>query len=245
MSTIEPATQAPLSVTTASPRGRELNTGAARTIRMSHGWRISHQKQVRPISLGTRADPADGRITDLLETCRKVLGHRHNGLSKRRERSVDQPVGSDGAVLEDLELLLFGLWVLIDGKPGLASAPGKRVDEVVVFRSVAAAASILMNREAWKMRSDQTQLKRHPWSKQGRITLLEMRIAWQVLFDENFGETVFKSRMVTAARYLDGYLKQLALQRVTVPADMPKGRKLRSPQLQCVLAAIQLPAKRQ
>ena len=243
LSIIEPVTPNKPAPTTATVRQHGLSDSAIMRLQMRVARRVRNLQQVRPISLGSRADIADSRVADLFEICVKVLAQRLTNPTMRAGHSLDEPTGSDGKIHADLELLLFGLWLLIDGKPGMATAPGKQVDELMVFKTITAAASIMVRRSATAKLSQPEQHKKHLWLRQGRITTLEMRIISQVLFDENLKETVFKSRMVTAARFLDAYLAQLGEQRIAGTAAKSAGYKMRSPELKLVLAALR-PVKR-
>lgn len=189
----------------------------------------------RLLALGTTLEP-------ILDLNRRVLAHRAGPARVGTKSSIDNCIKADGEICSNFEFLLFGIWLVIDGKPGLAITPGLAADEETLLKTVAAAAAAVWRNEGLassKVSSHQKLTNKGP----GWITATKMRDRWHMMYDQELDQAMFRSRLKSAKRYLRAYLAQLKRPPTDTAIIEPKLLKVKSPHLARVLAAMTPAAK--
>jgi hypothetical protein len=184
-------------------------------------------------------------LQSIIDLNRWVVAHMPATTGSRpTPLSFDAPTDTEGDIKPQLEFVMFGTWLIIDGHPGLTAAPGPAADEQMVLRTVAAASALLH----WRARLF-SALKRNPGKGPGKsaapkvpsikVTAAQIRDHWDFMFDEQFDQAVFKSRLKSATRHLEGYLAHLATRPIIVVDESAVTRLPRSLHLEKVLSAMQ------
>jgi hypothetical protein len=124
---------------------------------------------------------------------------------------------SQGDIKPQLEFVMFGTWLMIDGHPGLTAAPGPAADEQMVLRTGKSAA---------------------PKVPSTKVTAAQIRDHWDFMYHEPLDQAVFKSRLKSAARHLEGYLAHLATPPIIMVTESAVTRLPRSLHLEKVLSAM-------
>jgi hypothetical protein len=145
----------------------------------------------------------------------------------------------------EAELVLFGHWLLLDGRPGLKTTPGKQPDHHEIMKCVAACLFGLKSRERRERNKDKpvraaptgVGKKRslpRPDSRTKDITKHDLRDWWTLMFDESRKASDFDAKLRSMPRLLRAYLSHLKSGTVT------HGSKTvtKSPGVQAVLQAI-------
>ncbi|RXV58024.1 hypothetical protein C6W92_17395 [Roseovarius sp. A46] len=143
------------------------------------------------------------------------------------------------------ELVLFGHWLLLEGRPGLQKTSGKTPDYKEILKCVAACLFGLRSRERRARNKDRlvragstdvvnrSSLPR-PNSRKQDITKHDLRDWWAQLFDESRKASDFDAKLKSMRRLLPAYLSHLKSGTVT------HGSKsvTKSPEIHAVLDAI-------
>lgn len=141
---------------------------------------------------------------------------------------IDDTVNSAGVIRDVVEVMLFGRWLLQDGKPGLALVRGKPADEMVVLKTVAVAAAEIFARQRAESFGKLPAVVRSD-----HITRTHLRDRWTGMFAGDHTASDFRSRLPTARRYLSAYFDHLATQRCG-----KDNKRMRSKHLEKVLRAM-------
>jgi hypothetical protein len=157
----------------------------------------------------------------------------------------------------EAELVLFGHWLLLDGRPGLKKTAGPEPDYKEIMTCVAACLYGLKSRERRERNEDKLahaastravnrSSRPRPNSRKQDITKHDLRDWWAKMFDESRNVSDFDAKLKSMRRLLPAYLSHLKSGTVT------HGSKTvtKSPKISAVLAAISgkvdaQPARRQ
>lgn len=203
-------------------------------------WRSREFRRKAP---WLRADDLDETSTvenEILRIGSLVSACRPGALRAKVPQNLEGTIAPNGTIHIDAEVLHFGMWLLVDGNPGLAARPGKAADAMDVFKTVAVAAAELFHRDRMVKASElDTRVRYRPLGK--NITRTHMRNRWLILFDEQRNPTDFKAPLRTAALYRHDYFVHLTNQHTGDDAPVA----LRSKQLEKVRKAISVQAENQ
>ncbi|MDZ7710637.1 MAG: hypothetical protein U5K36_11700 [Roseovarius sp.] len=151
----------------------------------------------------------------------------------------------DGVASPEAELVLFGRWLLLDGRPGAKKTPGGQPDYHKIAKCVAACLIELHSRERahWhQAKTGSDALKSHTAktkSSQSRSSKLgvskhDLSHCWPRIFGVEERPEAFDSRLRSMRRLLSDYLRYLKSGSL-----MHGGRTVtKSPEIQAVLHAI-------
>ena len=185
-------------------------------------------------------DETNAVKNEIQRICCLVSACRPGALRAKVPQTFEDTIAPNGTIHIDAEVLRFGIWLLVDDKPGRASRPGKAADAMDVFKTVAVAAAELFHRDRMEKASNlDPRLIYRPLGK--NITRTHMRNRWLILFDEQRNPTDFKAPLRTAALYLHDYFVHLTNQHTGDDAPVA----LRSKQLEKVRKAISVQAENQ
>ena len=145
----------------------------------------------------------------------------------------------------EAELVLFGNWLLLDGRPGLQKTSGKTTNYHEIMRCVAACLFGLKSREfstknksklvhAAPTSGGKKRSNPRPKSRKKDITKHDLRDWWWKMFDENRQASDFDAKLKSMRRLLPAYLSHLKSGKVA------HGGKTvtKSPKMRAVLDAI-------
>jgi len=149
-------------------------------------------------------------------------------------KKLEDAINKDGAIKKAAELHFFGGWLLLKGMPGLA---GRRVTPPVAveaFKTVAAIAAELLDREWLLQAGKKHHLVPSRRSGSGKVTRADLRVRWRVMYDEAHEADWFKPKLTTAKRLLDAYLRHIS----GLPVDPARTGNLKSKFFDAALGAI-------
>ena len=145
----------------------------------------------------------------------------------------------------EAELVLFGNWLLLDGRPGLKKTAGPEPDYKEIMTCVAACLYGLKSRErrarnedklahAASTRAVNRSSRPRPNSRKQDITKHDLRNWWAMMFDESRKVSDFDAKLKSMRRLLPAYLSHLKSGTVTHGSKTVR----KSPRISAVLAAI-------
>ncbi|WP_037374552.1 hypothetical protein [Sediminimonas qiaohouensis] len=176
-----------------------------------------------------------GEMTDqsfILRLNTLVHARRHKGAHKVPKDLADA-IQSDKKAKPEAELVLFGHWLLRDGRPGMGKSPGQPPDYREIMKCVAACLVEIPKREDRKkhpLKARRTPRK----SRKADITKHDLSDCWPDIFNEARPPRLFDSRLKSVRRLLPAYLAHLKTRKV-----MHGGKAVtKSPEIQAVLEAI-------
>ncbi|MTJ05844.1 MAG: hypothetical protein FH759_14295 [Sediminimonas qiaohouensis] len=176
-----------------------------------------------------------GEMTDqsfILRLNTLVHARRHKGAHKVPKVLADA-IRSDKEAKPEAELVLFGHWLLLDGRPGMGKSPGQPPDYREIMKCVAACLVEITKREDRKKHQLKTRHTPRK-SRKADITKHDLSDCWPDIFNEARPPRFFDSRLKSMRRLLPAYLAHLNSRKV-----MHGGKTVtKSPEIQAVLEAI-------
>jgi len=133
-----------------------------------------------------------------------VASHKSGSITSRPPKTLDKSISPKGVIKDSTEILHFGNWHLINGKPGSKTAPGKQPDEFELFNIVAAVTAELLDRKRVIQANKNGKLPKSATFPFVTDTLLRKR--WAIMYQDYKPVSWFKSRSKAAARILEQYL---------------------------------------
>ena len=234
-----PTTATPLSPVSIDVRSASRDR-MANIQRADLKWRSREFRRKAPWLKADDLDETNAVKNEIQRICCLVSACRPGALRAKVPQTFEDTIAPNGTIHIDAEVLRFGIWLLVDDKPGLATRPGKKADAMDVFKTVAVAAAELFHRDRMEKASNlDPRLIYRPLGK--NITRTHMRNRWLILFDEQRNPTDFKAPLRTAALYLHDYFVHLTNQHTGDDAPVA----LRSKQLEKVRKAISVQAENQ
>lgn len=110
-------------------------------------WRLSfrskHYSHSVQISIPPRLQAHMITLEPILDLNNSVLAHRSGYPKVCDPISIVDGIKSNGEICTNFEFILFGVWLMIDSQPGLASSTGPAASINNVLRTVAAAAAMV------------------------------------------------------------------------------------------------------
>jgi hypothetical protein len=189
--------------------------------------------------------PQDGICNDETEFVRAlnvmVVVQNPKILRARLPKLLTEAVSPKGDVKWYAELMLFGLWLMVDGQPHKKFRPGKQPTPEIILRCVASAAAELFKRDRYlnaiqKGRIPNTPLSAQKMRKADSVVVTRTDIVkqWDRMFSEVMTVSDAKSRIKSAQNALEDYLHFLKISQND--SSLPIARK--SKHLERVLVSL-------
>lgn len=207
-----------------SGKGAPTSPGTIKTIPFTRIW-LAGQSSF--FERGKLDDAADDK--HYLQRLNTVLAARTLRPSERYPDVVAATIDASGRVSKHGELLVFGRWILIDGKPGVKLSPGRQADPKVVLRTLAAALSVLRRHEL-----NEATAGTDPAGKPLRITATGLAGEWNRMFEDAASVKDFPARLRSLRRAFNDFEIQLKAGAIAVGGKPVR----RLPQIATVAAAI-------
>ena len=161
---------------------------ANRAIRELRALRFAQHSEL--FEAGRLADATSDK--SLVLRVNTIVASQHPNAEGNTPADLANAISVNGDVHNHAELVAFGRWLLLDGRPGMKPQGGKQPDPRVILKCVAASICELRLRPRLRKHNMKTSGRAH---RNSDITKHDVATRWSHLFNETVKPSAFDARL--------------------------------------------------